>query len=72
MRPKKQEARSLEQLLDTKQAGEKICLSPYTVRELVRRGELKHIRIGRKILFDPRDVAEWLAAKTRAPQAKGA
>ncbi len=62
----------LEDLLNVKQAAQKLNLHEETLRELVRRGEIKHVRSGRKILFHPWHVQEYIAAKTRAPQAKGA
>ena len=62
----------LEDLLDVKQAAKKLCLSEWYLRELVRRGEFVHTRFGRKILFHPQHVQDFIAAKTRAPHAKGA
>lgn len=43
-------------LLDVKQAGAYLGVSPWTVRELAWRGELPEVRIGRRLLFDIRDL----------------
>jgi len=38
-----------------------LSLSPHTIRALVRRGKLRPIRICRRLLFDPHEVARLLS-----------
>lgn len=43
-------------LVNVKQAGSYLGVSPWTIREMVWRGEIPEIRIGRRLLFDLRDL----------------
>ena len=43
--------------------AERTTLSPSQVRRLVRSRQIPHTRVGRRILFDPDAVAEWLRDK---------
>lgn len=46
----------MEGLLTTAQAAEVLQLSEYTLREMLKRGEVKSVRIGRAYRIRP----EWL------------
>jgi excisionase family DNA binding protein len=49
--------------LDLIAAGQAIGTSPHTLRMWARRGLIPHYRIGRKIMFDPEDLARFLASR---------
>jgi excisionase family DNA binding protein len=38
-----------------------LCVSPHTVRAWVREGKIKPVRICRRLLFHPDEVARFLA-----------
>ncbi len=38
-------------------------ISPWTLRELARKGEVRRIKIGRRVLFDKRDLIEFLESR---------
>jgi excisionase family DNA binding protein len=49
------------QLLTLLAVAKALCVSPHTVRSWVRKGRLRPIRICRKLLFHPDEVARFLA-----------
>jgi excisionase family DNA binding protein len=49
------------QLLTLTEVAERLRVSSHTVRSWVRRGELKPVRICRRLLFSPDEVARFLA-----------
>jgi len=49
-------------LLSLDEVAEVLHLSKHTVRALVRRGKLHPVRITRRLLFDPADVATLIAS----------
>ena len=51
---------ALFKLLTLLAVAEALCVSPHTVRAWVRQGRLKPVRICRKLLFDPDEVARFL------------
>ena len=48
------------QLLDVKSVAESLCISEAMVYKLVRTGRLPRIRIGRRTLFHPDDIAAYV------------
>jgi excisionase family DNA binding protein len=50
-----------ERLLDVNAAAERLSISPWTVRDLIRTGELTHVRIGRLIKVPESSVAALVA-----------
>jgi excisionase family DNA binding protein len=47
----------LQQLLvGVPKAAEAIGLSPWTIRQYVRRGKIRAIRIGRRVLIEPSEL----------------
>jgi hypothetical protein len=43
-------------------------LSPHTIRALVRRGKLHPVRICRRLLFDPREITNFVSGtKVESP-----
>lgn len=38
-----------------------LCVSPHTVRSFVRQGKLRPVRICRRLLFHPDEIARFLA-----------
>jgi len=52
---------TIPRLLSLIAVAEALSLSPHTIRALVRRGKLRPIRICRRLLFDPHEVARLLS-----------
>lgn len=42
------------------EAATYLSLSPWTIREMVWRGDLPHVRAGRRALLDLRDLDAWI------------
>jgi excisionase family DNA binding protein len=57
----------MDKLLNNKEAATLLGISPYTLRGIVGRREISFIRIGRRILFDPKDLEKFKTIK-RVPQ----
>jgi excisionase family DNA binding protein len=50
------------QLHDVDVTSELLCISPQMVRKLETRGELRAVRIGRRLLFSRDEVARYIRA----------
>ncbi len=50
-------------LLDYKTAGAYMCLSYWSLRELVLNGEIPHLKFGKKVLIDRRDLDDWIESR---------
>jgi excisionase family DNA binding protein len=60
-------------LLTLNQAAEYLALSHWTLRRLVWRGDLPHVRIGRLVQLDRADLDAWIdSQKTRFGASNGA
>jgi len=60
-------------LLTLNQAAEYLALSHWTLRRLVWRGDLPHVRIGRLVQLDRADLDAWIESKkTRFGASNGA
>ena len=58
---------SIEQrLLDVKQTGVFLGISPWTVRQLIWRGELVPVRVGRLLRLDRRELEAFIV-RNREP-----
>jgi len=51
----------IPQLLTLLAVARALCVSPHTVRAWVRQGKLKPLRLCRRLLFHPDDIARLLA-----------
>ena len=49
------------QLLPLASVAKALCVSPHTVRAWVRHGKLKPVRICRRLLFSPDEIARFLS-----------
>ncbi len=47
-------------LISIQEASEYLAVSPWTVRRMIWNGELPHVRRGRRILLDLRDLDAWI------------
>jgi excisionase family DNA binding protein len=47
-------------LVTTQQAAPLMALCEKTIRNLVKRGELRAVRCGRALRIDPRDITAWI------------
>jgi len=52
---------SVPQLLTLLAVANALCVSPHTVRSWVKRGRLRPVRICRRPLFHPNEIARFLA-----------
>jgi len=50
----------IPQLLTLAAVSKALCVSPHTVRAWVRNGRLQPIRLCRRLLFHPEEVARFL------------
>jgi excisionase family DNA binding protein len=54
-------AEQIPQLLTLLELAERLRVSPHTVRSWVRKGKLRPVRLCRRLLFQPDEVARFLA-----------
>jgi hypothetical protein len=52
---------SVPQLLTLLAVAKALCVSPHTVRSWVRQEKLRPVHICRRLLFEPEEVARFLA-----------
>ena len=52
---------AIPQLLTLLAVAKALCVSPHTVRAWVRKGRLRPLRICRRLLFDPAEVARFVS-----------
>ncbi|WP_333886873.1 helix-turn-helix domain-containing protein [Clostridium sp.] len=46
--------------MDTKEASKFIGCSAYTIRELARKKQIPHYRIGNRIMFNKQSLIKWI------------
>jgi excisionase family DNA binding protein len=51
---------SIPRLLALLEVARSLCVSPHTVRAWVRKGKLRPVRICRRLLFDPAEIARFV------------
>lgn len=51
----------IPQLLTLLAVANALCVSPHTVRSWVKKGKLRPVRICRRLLFHPDEVARFVA-----------
>jgi len=56
--------------LTIREAGEAVSLSPRTVEELIRVGELRVKRVGRRVLVPVASLERWLAEQADSQSEK--
>lgn len=56
------------QLLPLLAVAKALCVSPHTVRAWVRKRQLQPVRICRRLLFDPREIARFLEQAQAVPK----
>jgi excisionase family DNA binding protein len=47
---------TLKLVLDIKQAAHALSMSPWTIRRYITVGKLKAVRIGRRVLVEPKEL----------------
>ena len=52
------------QLLDAKATAEALQISPRSLWSLTHSGRIGHVRIGRRILYKPADIAAFIESAT--------
>jgi excisionase family DNA binding protein len=63
---------NVPQLLPLLAVAQALAVSPHTVRAWVRKGKLRPVRLCRRLLFDPHDLVQFLAAAKEAPTGESA
>ncbi|GHU62083.1 hypothetical protein FACS189445_4750 [Spirochaetia bacterium] len=58
-------------LMTIKDAAPELLIAEITLRRMVRKGEIPHHRIGKKILFSPKNIEQYLE-KCAVPATEGA
>jgi len=56
---------TVPQLLTLISVSRTLCVSPHTIRSWVRKGQLRPIRLCRRLLFHPDEIARFLAEANR-------
>jgi excisionase family DNA binding protein len=51
----------IPQLLTLAAVAKALCVSPHTVRSWIRKGKLRPVRLCRRLLFHPSEIARFLA-----------
>jgi len=51
----------IPQLLTLLAVAQALCVSPHTVRSWIKKGRLRPIRLCRRLLFHPDEIARFLA-----------
>jgi excisionase family DNA binding protein len=64
--PANQDQNTNKRNMDIRATATRIGCSPYTLRTWVRQRIIPYIRVGRRIVFDPNQVEEFLA-RNRIP-----
>jgi excisionase family DNA binding protein len=49
-------------LISVVQAAERLGISKWTLISWMGKGKIGYVKLGRRCLFDPQDLAEWVAA----------
>ncbi len=57
------DGKSAVRLLSVADVACYLGLSAWTIRQMIHTGQLPHIRVGRRILLDRRDVDKWIEQK---------
>ena len=52
----------MEPLKSVEEAAETLALSPWTIRLYVRQGKIRPVRIGRRVLIEPREIERIIEA----------
>lgn len=58
----------MEKLLNVNQVAEILNISPLTIRGMVSRRKLKHLKVGRRCLFRPEDIEAFMRSCEREPR----
>jgi excisionase family DNA binding protein len=58
----------MQKLFDLLEAGRYLNLSPHTLRSWVQRHRIPHLRLGRRILFDPRELDAFVETSRVDPK----
>ncbi len=60
----------MEQLIDNAKAAELLGISPYSLRGKVSRREVPFIKIGRRVLFSPAALTEFIRKNSVEPRSR--
>lgn len=57
-------------LIDLKTASEQLGLAKITIYKMVSARRIPHIKIGKRVLFDPQKLSEWIDEHKVVPVGK--
>jgi excisionase family DNA binding protein len=57
----------IEPLESVESAAKSLALSPWTVRAYIRKGKIKPVRIGRRVLVEPSEIRRMVEAGRHDP-----
>jgi len=55
-------------LLDAREAARSLRISERTLARLTAAGSMPCVHIGRRVLYDPRDLTAWIDGQKKNPQ----
>jgi excisionase family DNA binding protein len=58
----------MQALINVDKAAEFLSISKHTLRGMVRRKQIRHVKIGRRCLFRQKDITEMISAGLQKPQ----
>ncbi len=61
----------MEALIDVETAAKVLGLSKHTLRGMVSRRQIRHVKLGRRCLFRPTDLAEIVSKGLQEPMPRG-
>ena len=59
-----------QNLINIEQAAKLLKMGESTLRRKVRDKEIPHVRIGRRVLFDPEDLQKWVNSLKIEPRSE--
>lgn len=54
-------ADQVRSLVDANEVAQRLGMGKWAVYDLAKRGTLPHVRIGRRVRFDPAQIETWIA-----------
>jgi len=55
-------------LIGIREAAQALGLSERTLWDLTKAGEIPHVRVGRRVLYDPNDLRAWVESLKKTPE----
>ena len=63
---------SMEKLRSIEEAAQTLAVSPWTIRAYVRKGKIRPVRIGRRVLIEPSEIVRIIEeGRAGRPEVQG-